>query len=159
MVFFLLSQEYMIPKLPVTQNGKLSYGLKKKLLSQHRAGAPTPSRKTRAASVKEDSVLASPNLHTPSCWAPAPFRPAFRGSRAHLSSSVNGAGSLPEQPHTPCHEGLDCLGNNGGNMKQGLTTGSDSLNSQPASLKGPEWQEGPGQLGGRVPVCSLLTPQ
>lgn len=141
---FVLPQESVIPKLSVTQNGKVSCRLKQKLITHYRAEAPIPGRKAGAVSTKEDCVLAFPTLHTPSCWGPTPLQPVFQVSRAHLPGSVHSARSLLL---SPLLLGPGLFGDNGGKVKHGLKTGSESLNSQAGSLEGAEQQEGPGQMG------------
>lgn len=115
-------------------------------------------------------------LHFPTSTHPAgPQRPL-----GHLGLSSKQAGPTPGSVNSallsslparaaghPLPLGPGLFGNNGGNIKQGLKTGSESLGSQGGSLEGAEQQEGPweaGPLGGLagweedVLGCSLLTP-
>lgn len=121
--------------------------------------APTPAGRPEKFSTKEDCVLAFPTLHTPSCRGPAPLQPVFQASRAHLPGSVPSLGLSSLLGGHPLPLGPGLFGNNGGKVKHGWKTGSESLNSQAGSLEGAEQQEGPGQMGGRFPGCSLPAPQ
>lgn len=55
---------------------------------------------------------------------------------------------LLSQSHRTAHAtGPRLFGNNGANIKQGLKTGSESLNSQTGSLEGAKGREGPREAG------------
>lgn len=144
----------------VTQKGKPSCGLTKKLTPQESAGTPTKSRKPREVSVKGNGTLALPSPQAASWGAAVPFRPVFQVSlgllrlgrkqfRLSPPSSPGGGHPLPLGP------GL--FANNGGNIKQGRKTGSESLTSQTASLEGAGQREGPGGAGRKVPRSSYPT--
>lgn len=86
----------------------------------------------------------------------------------HLPGSVNSSGSLSlssllHSQNTTHHWGLDCLVTMEGNVKQELTTGSESLNSQTVSVEGAKnggrgpWQ-GLAGCRGILGGCSFLTP-
>lgn len=131
----------MIPKLSVTQNGKLSCWGIKKLTPQQRAGIP--SRAGRPPSG------ASHPPAQPAVRAPAPSQLVFLGGQA-LPGSVNSSvllSLLSQSAGHPLPPGPGLFGNNGGNIKQGWKTGSESLNSQTGSLEGAGRREGPQGAG------------
>lgn len=163
----------MIPQISVTQNGKVSCRLPK-LLPQHRAGAPGPAGRQEDQSGAYEAGLRA-CISQPPHTQPGPQRPL-----GHLGLSFKQAGPTPGSVNSavlsslparaaghPLPLGPGLFGNNGGNIKQGLKTGSESLGSQGGSLEGAEQQEGPweaGPLGGLagweedILGCSLLTP-
>lgn len=82
----------------------------------------------------------------PAVRAPAPSQPVFLGGQAHLPGSVNSSvllSHLSQSAGHPLPPGPGLFGNNGGNIKQGWKTGSESLNSQTGSLEGAGRREGP----------------
>lgn len=128
----------MIPKLsaaPPAENSAVG-GLET-LTAQQRAGLP--SRAGRPEAFRAGGL--PPGIFPPSAQrsqlsGPSTVpRPAFHAGRAPLPGSVNSSAlpSLLGQSRTAPATGAGLFGNNGGNIKQGLKTGSESLGSQRGS--------------------------
>lgn len=142
-LFFFLLQESMILKLSVARNGKLSCQGTKKLSPQQTAGLPSGQEDQRASG-QEDRLLALPTLRTASCRPQRPPGPCSKeaGPISRLCKQLCPPLPLPPERRHPLPPGPGLFGNNGGNVKQGWKTGSESLNSQAGSLEGAGWREG-----------------
>lgn len=118
------------------------------LTPQQRAGLPSGAG--RPGSLCEGG-LSSGAFHPPHRQQSGPSTvPVFQGGQAHLPGSVNSSALsflLGQSTQHPLPLGPGLFGNNGGNIKQGLKTGSESLDSQTGSLEGAGRREGPQEAG------------
>lgn len=115
-----------MPHVSVTQNGKFSCWLTKKLLPQPRAGASFPAGRPERLLGRRTVFLPFP-ASTRQRWDPAPSRPVFQVSQAHpwlCKPELSLLGQSHRAPHA-AEPGL--FGDNGGNVKQGLKMGREPL--------------------------------
>lgn len=140
----------------MTQNGKLSCGLKQRLIITAE-GRGSHRYQENQHGFCEGGLCSSQPPHT-QLLGPSTISAVFQVSGGPSLQLCKQCRLSPRAAEHPMPLGPGLFANNGGNVKQGLKTGSESLNSQTSSLEA-EQQEGRGQMGGRVQGCSLFTPQ
>ena len=106
--------------------------------------APLQGRKTRGCLGRRTAFWRFPPSAQPAVGPsalPAHF-PRRPGPSPRLCKQLCPPLPLPPERRHPLPPGPGLFGNNGGNVKQGWKTGSESLNSQADSLEGAGWREG-----------------